>query len=85
VCEHVFATAISIQPKCIQDLKFYRIGHGRAIHILDFTMTLVLAMLLYLLLIIHPLVRKDISTVQTTNRDDHGFYLNRGKGEAQFL
>ena len=43
-------------------------------------MVLVLAVYFYLLLIKHPLIRKDISTVHTTNGDDHGFYLNLGKG-----
>jgi len=83
VCQHVFATAISIQPQRIQDLEFYRIGHGRAIHILD--LLVVLAVYFYLLLIIHPLVRKDISTVHTTNGDDHGSYLNQGKGNLSIF
>ena len=83
--QHVFAAAISLQPECIQDLIFHGIGDGGSIHILDFTLVLVLAMCFYLLLIIQPLVRKDISAVHTTNRNDHGFYLNRGKGGPQFL
>lgn len=43
-------------------------------------LVLVLAMLFHFLLIKYPLVRKDISTVHTTDRNDHGSYLNRGKG-----
>jgi len=55
-------------------------GHRRAVHIFDFTLVLVLTMGFHLLLIIHPLVRKDISAVHTTNGDNHdGSYLIRGK------
>jgi len=48
-------------------------------------LVLVLAMLFHFLLIKHPLVRKDISTVHTTNGDDHGSYLNRGKGNLSIF
>lgn len=48
-------------------------------------LALVLAMLFHFLLIKHPLVRKDISTVHTTNGDDHGSYLNRGKGNPSIF
>lgn len=83
--QHVFAAAISTEPERIQDLIFYRVGHSRAIHILYLTLALSLAMLFHLLLVKQPLVRKDISTVHTTNRDDHGFYLNRGKRDVSIF
>lgn len=75
----MLSATISIQSQRIEDLEFDRIGDGCSIHILQFT--LILTMFLHFLLIIQPLIGKDISAVHTTNGNNHeGVYLNQGKG-----
>lgn len=73
MCEKHLAAAVSGETDLLHDLGLFGLGHNRAIKVGALTIGIALQ-LLEPLLIMEPLVGKELTAIHATDWDDHSYY-----------